>query len=253
MTKDYLNTFDEKADGKEQVNAMPLKNIPWIDIYFVMSMDGVVAVDHMHDIRAFSSREDREFFLKSIRDYDGIIVSSRTYVKDASPGTRRVILTHSAPSEDGSGSSSGSGSKGGSKGSSGGGPKGGSEGGCKGSPKGGSEGGPKGGSEGGSEGGPDPLNIYMSGDERRICEKMWDLGFKKAALAAGPSTCLSFLRAGLVKDLYLSIEPVALGSGIRLFTDEKFVSRWTLIESRRLNEKGTMMMHYRNIDSASDH
>ncbi len=241
MTKDYLNTFDEKADGKEQVNAMPLKNIPWIDIYFVMSMDGVVAVDHMHDIRAFSSREDREFFLKSIRDYDGIIVSSRTYVKDASPGTRRVILTHSAPSEDGSGSSSGSGSKG----SSGGGPKGG----CKGGPKGGSEGGPK----GGSEGGPDPLNIYMSGDERKICEKMWELGFKKAALAAGPSTCLSFLRAGLVKDLYLSIEPVALGSGIRLFTDEQFVSRWTLIESRKLNEKGTMMMHYRNINSASAH
>ncbi len=201
MTKDYLTTFDENTDGKETVNTLPLKNIPWIDIYFVMSMDGVVAVDHMHDIRAFSSREDRAFFLDSIRNYDGIIVSSRTFVKDASPGTRRVILTHSAP----------------------------------------------------AEGGPDPLNIYMSGDERRICEKMWDLGFKKAALAAGPSTCLSFLRAGLVKDLYLSIEPVALGSGIRLFTDEKFVSRWTLIESRRLNEKGTMMMHYRNIDSASDH
>lgn len=201
MTKDYLNTFDENSAGKETVNTLPLKNIPWIDIYFVMSMDGVVAVDHMHDIRAFSSREDRAFFLDSIRNYDGIIVSSRTFVKDASPGTRRVILTHSAP----------------------------------------------------AEGGPDPLNIYMSGDERRICEKMWDLGFKKAALAAGPSTCLSFLRAGLVKDLYLSIEPVALGSGIRLFTDEKFVSRWTLIESRRLNEKGTMMMHYRNIDSASDH
>ena len=81
---------------------------------------------------------------------------------------------------------------------------------------------------------------------------MWDAGFKKAALAAGPSTCLAFLRAGLVKDLYLSIEPVALGSGIRLFTDETFISRWTLIESKRLNEAGTMMMHYRNIDSASD-
>lgn len=201
MTKDYLTTFDKNSDGKETVNTLPLKNIPWLDIYFVMSMDGVVAVDHMHDIRAFSSKEDRAFFLDSIQNYDGIIVSSRTFVKDASPGTRRIILTHSAP----------------------------------------------------AEGGPDPLNIYMSGDERRICEKMWELGFKKAALAAGPSTCLSFLRAGLVKDLYLSIEPVALGSGIRLFTDEKYISRWTLIESRKLNEKGTMMLHYRNIDSASDH
>ena len=201
MTKDFSNTFRENSDGKEPVNASALKNIPWIDIYFVMSLDGIVAIDHMHDIRSFSSREDREFFLNSIRNYDGIIVSSRTFVKDASPGTRRVILTHSEP----------------------------------------------------AEGDSDPLNIYMSGDERRICEKMWDAGFKKAALAAGPSTCLAFLRAGLVKDLYLSIEPVALGSGIRLFTDETFISRWTLIESKRLNEAGTMMMHYRNIDSASDH
>ncbi len=176
------------------------KNIPWIDIYFVMSMDGIVAVDHMRDIRDFSSREDREFFLNSIKRYDGIIVSSRTFVKDASPGTRRIILTHSSPAGEDA----------------------------------------------------DPLNIYMSGDERKVCEKMWELGFRKAALAAGPATCLAFLRAGLVKDLYLSIEPVTLGSGIRLFTDEKAVSRWTLIESKKLNENGTMMMHYRSIGPASD-
>ena len=163
MTKDYLDTSDRSitpagsAISKDKVNSSDMKKIPWIDIYFVMSLDGVVAIDHTHDIRSFSSREDREFFLNSIRDYDGIIVSSRTYVKDASPGTRRVILTHSAP----------------------------------------------------AEGASDPLGIYMSGDEREICEKMWDMGFKKAALAAGPSTCLSFLRAGLVKDLYLSIEPIS--------------------------------------------
>lgn len=207
MTKDYLDTSDRSitpagsAISKDKVNSSDMKKIPWIDIYFVMSLDGVVAIDHTHDIRSFSSREDREFFLNSIRDYDGIIVSSRTYVKDASPGTRRVILTHSAP----------------------------------------------------AEGASDPLGIYMSGDEREICEKMWDMGFKKAALAAGPSTCLSFLRAGLVKDLYLSIEPISLGSGIRLFTDENYISRWTLIESKKLNENGTMMMHYRNIDADPDH
>ena len=207
MTKDYLDTSDRSitpagsAISKDKVNSSDMKKIPWIDIYFVMSLDGVVAIDHTHDIRSFSSREDREFFLNSIRDYDGIIVSSRTYVKDASPGTRRVILTHSAP----------------------------------------------------AEGASDPLGIYMSGDEREICEKMWDMGFKKAALAAGPSTCLSFLRAGLVKDLYLSIEPISLGSGIRLFTDENYISRWTLIESKKLNKNGTMMMHYRNIDADPDH
>ncbi len=204
MTKDCLNTSDSCASpdpdslggntAKEAHSDKPVnKNIPWIDIYFVMSLDGVVAIDHTHDIREFSSREDREFFLNSIKSYDAIIVSSRTFVKDASPGTRRIILTHAPrPKDD-----------------------------------------------------KEPLNIYMSGDVRRICEEMWDMGIRKVALATGPATCLSFLRSGLVKDLYLSIEPVALGSGIRLFTDEKFVSVWTLIESIKLNEKGTMMMHYR--------
>ncbi len=204
MTKDCLNTSDpytspdHKGQGgrsvKKDHSEKPVnKNIPWIDIYFVMSMDAVVAIDHTHDIREFSSREDREFFLNSIKSYDAIIVSSRTFVKDASPDTRRIILTHAPrPEED-----------------------------------------------------KEPLNIYMSGDVVRICEKMWDMGIRKAALAAGPATCLSFLRSGLVKDLYLSIEPVALGNGIRLFTDEEFISVWTLIESIKLNEKGTMMMHYR--------
>ncbi len=177
------------------------KNIPRIDIYFVMSLDGIVALDHDHDIRAYSSREDREFFLNSIKSYDAIIVSSRTFVKDASPDTRRVILTHSARSENDT----------------------------------------------------NPFNIYMSGDVRRICEQMWDMGIRHAALATGPATCLSFLRAGLVNDLYLSIEPVTLGSGIRLFTDEAYVSRWTLVESRKLNETGTLMMHYHNSGRKCSH
>lgn len=192
--------FRRNAGADEHITDPSRKNIPWIDIYFVMSMDGIVAMDHEHDIRNYSSTEDREFFLNSIKNYDGIIVSSRTFVKDASPGTKRVILTHSKPAEDD----------------------------------------------------PDPDNIYMSGDERMICEKMWDLGLRKAALAGGPTTCLSFIRAGLVKDLYLSIEPVTLGHGIRLFTEEKFISRWTLIESRQLNERGTVMIHYRNTGSDSD-
>ncbi len=168
-----------------------VSEIPQIDIYFVMSLDGVVALDHDRDISSFSSKEDREFFLDSIKNYDAVIVSSRTYVKDAASDTRRIILTHSGHRDD------------------------------------------------------NPFNTYMSGDIRAICGRMRDMGVRTAALAAGPTTCLSFLRAGVINELYLSIEPVSLGRGIRLFTEEEFISRFELLDMRKLNSEGTVMMRYR--------
>ena len=161
-----------------------------MDIYLVMSLDGIVAVDSDHDISAYSSREDRQFFLESLKNYDSMLMGRSCYVKDAHPGIRRFILTHHPPEQ------------------------------------------------------PVPGDYYLSGDVRDIYEQMYSMGCRKTALIGGPSTCLAFLEEKLVDGLYLSVEPVTLGEGMRLFTDKALVRRWTLAEIKKLNDQGTLVLHY---------
>ena len=162
-----------------------------IDIYLVMSLDGIVALDENQDISAYSSREDRQFFLESLKNYDSMLMGKSCYVKDAPSGIRRIILTHHPPE------------------------------------------------------GHDPQDYYLAGPACDIYKKLSAMGCKKTALIGGPHTCFAFLKEGLVNDLYLSVEPVTLGQGIRLFTDQALHTRWTLAGIRQLNDQGTLVLHYR--------
>jgi len=60
--------------------------------------------------------------------------------------------------------------------------------------------------------------VYQS-EGRPLTEVLWfleDRGVKKVAICGGASVYQSFLQAGLVDELYVTIEPVLLGGGIRL-------------------------------------
>jgi len=164
-----------------------------IDIYLVMSLDGIVALDENQDISAYSSREDRLFFLDSLKNYDSMLMGKSCYVKDAPPGIRRFILTHNPPKDH------------------------------------------------------HPQDYYLSGHPRDIYKKMSSMGCKKTALIGGPRTCFEFLKEELVDGLYLSVEPVTLGQGLRLFTSQSLLTRWTLKEIKKLNEEGTLVLHYQAV------
>ena len=86
--------------------------------------------------------------------------------------------------------------------------------------------------------------VYLCGQPQEICAKLEARGIHKAALLGGPSTNLQFLRAGLVDEIYLTVEPVTIGRGIR-FLNEPLESRWTLADSQVLNERGTIVLHYK--------
>ena len=164
-----------------------------IDIYLVMSLDGIVAVNESQDISAYSSREDRLFFLDSLKRYDSMLMGKSCYVKDAPPGIRRIILTHNPPAAH------------------------------------------------------SPQDYYLSGHPRDIYRKMASMGCKKTALIGGPGTCFEFLKEGLVDGLYLSVEPVTLGQGLRLFTSQSLLTHWTLKDIKKLNEEGTLVLHYQAV------
>ena len=86
--------------------------------------------------------------------------------------------------------------------------------------------------------------VYLNGQPQEICAKLEARGIHKAALLGGPATNLQFLRAGLVDEIYLTVEPVTIGRGIR-FLNEPLESRWTLADSQVLNERGTIVLHYK--------
>ena len=69
------------------------------------------------------------------------------------------------------------------------------------------------------------------------------MGFERVALLGGPSTNAGFLRAGLVDEIFLTVEPVTIGRGIH-FANEPLETRWTLADTKVLNARGTLVLHY---------
>ena len=67
------------------------------------------------------------------------------------------------------------------------------------------------------------------------------------ALLGGAQTYSYFLENNLIDEIYLTIEPIIFGEGLNLFeTSESITSKFHLISTERLNQQGTMLLHYKN-------
>ena len=68
-------------------------------------------------------------------------------------------------------------------------------------------------------------------------------GYRKAMVGGGV-TAASFIREGLVDELFLDVEPVIIGSGIPVFSDKKFESKLKLLDIKKtsMNE---IRLHYK--------
>ncbi len=98
--------------------------------------------------------------------------------------------------------------------------------------------------------GPFPEHVeFTSAPPARIREDLEKRGFQTAILAGGASAYRSFIEAGAVDELWLTLEPLIFGGGISLLGDS-FDSRWnlqlSLIQSRLLNES-SLQLRYRVI------
>jgi len=69
---------------------------------------------------------------------------------------------------------------------------------------------------------------FYSGDLKKLVENVLAPRFKNIWLVGGALLCQSFLRLDLVDEIRLSIAPVLLGDGLRLFADSTTESRWRL-------------------------
>ena len=69
-------------------------------------------------------------------------------------------------------------------------------------------------------------------------------GFKTAFIGGGGTLNASFLEQGLVDELFLDVEPVALGSGVPLFFGKTFEQKMELVKSKQIS-KNEIQLHYR--------
>lgn len=107
---------------------------------------------------------------------------------------------------------------------------------------------------------PDALNIVVSheqientwGDKVLITDKapgeiiemLGQKGFTTAFLAGGGQLNTSFVKENLIDEIYLDVEPLVFGKGIKLFAEGDFEFDLELLETKKLNQN-TIQLHYK--------
>ena len=87
-------------------------------------------------------------------------------------------------------------------------------------------------------------NVIVTDKKPREIIKIIENNGYKSAMVAGGALATSFLKNGLVNELYINIEPLALGKGIPLFSRENFEKKLKLLQVKRFSEN-EIRLHYK--------
>ncbi len=76
-----------------------------------------------------------------------------------------------------------------------------------------------------------------------VLARLAERGYTSAVLGGGAQIYRAFLEAGLLDELWLTVEPLALGAGISLLGDAPLDQRFTLLEVERLGEQSVHLRY----------
>lgn len=79
-------------------------------------------------------------------------------------------------------------------------------------------------------------------EPKEVLEDLEKRGYKEVAVCGGATIYTMFLKAGLVDKIYLTVEPVVFGSGIKLFK-EGLDTKLALVSVKKL-ERDTVLLEY---------
>jgi dihydrofolate reductase len=87
-------------------------------------------------------------------------------------------------------------------------------------------------------------NVETTSEDPKLLIKRLNLqGVKTVVICGGASIYNYFMSSGVVDELYLTIEPVIFGEGLRLFSSELNINL-TLISVKKINQN-TILVHYK--------
>ncbi len=85
--------------------------------------------------------------------------------------------------------------------------------------------------------------IVTDGSPKEILKLLEEKGFETAFLAGGGQLNSSFAREHLIDEIYIDVEPLAIGKGIPIFAESDFELELKLLEVQKLNPD-TVQVHY---------
>ena len=85
--------------------------------------------------------------------------------------------------------------------------------------------------------------VYYTQDKpKELLSMLEQLGFGEVAISGGSSIYTMFIQAGVVDRLYLTIEPILFGDGVKLFNQSVKLSL-QLLSTKQLSEQ-TLLLEY---------
>ncbi|MDO8429688.1 MAG: dihydrofolate reductase [Candidatus Daviesbacteria bacterium] len=86
---------------------------------------------------------------------------------------------------------------------------------------------------------------FSSDSPKVLVKKLEARGYKKMLLLGGGIINSLFLKSSLVNELQITIEPKIFGLGKNLVSDDKLDVDLKLLEIKKLNSKGTLLLVYK--------
>lgn len=90
-----------------------------------------------------------------------------------------------------------------------------------------------------------PGLVFSADEPKKLLESLAAGGYQKILVAGGATTNSRFLDAGVVDDMYITVEPLLFGSGAPLVGPLKEHKKLRLAGYEKLNEQGTVLLNYR--------
>ncbi len=90
-----------------------------------------------------------------------------------------------------------------------------------------------------------PNNLrFTSKSPQEVLAALANEGYEQVALCGGASLYQLFTDEDLVDEMFITIEPIEFGDGIKLFKDNKVFGNFQLVKEIPLNQQGTIVQHW---------
>lgn len=86
--------------------------------------------------------------------------------------------------------------------------------------------------------------VFIAKSSKEAIDILRKQGFKTIMICGGGELNSSFIKENLMDEIYLDIEPIVFGSGIKLFSDSIFESRLELLETKKISDN-EIQLHYK--------